>query len=129
MTEQTTIRELTAIARDWGPLWSIAALFVIYQIAQTIHFKRKRSKYNQYDKQRDNEIERLREARGEILKEISDLKLKHSEQMGDFRVELEKRTTYEWFEEKVLPKIDQLTTSVIEFKTTMELLIKQGGGK
>lgn len=122
MTEQTTIREVIAVAREWGPLWSCVALFVIYQIAQTLHFKRKRLKYDRYDKQRDIEIKSL-------VKDINDLKLKQAEQMGDFRVELEKRTTYEWFEEKVLPKIDQLTTSVSEFKATIDLLIKQGVGR
>jgi len=126
MTEQTTIRALAAVARDWGPLWTIATLFAIYLIAEKIYHHRKRSQYNILDKQRDHEIQKLRTARGEILHELSEAKLDFEKRIADIRVELEKRTTYTWMEEKVLPRIDKLTTTVAEFKSTVDLLIKQG---
>lgn len=129
MNEQTTIRALTAVARDWGPLWSCVALFIIYQIAQHIHFRRKRSTYAKSDQAQDLEIEKLRTGRENILEDISELRIQHEKELADFRVELEKRTTYTWMEAKVLPRIDQLTATVAEFRTTVELLIKHGIGK
>lgn len=128
MTEQTTIRAMMDVARDWGPLWTCVGLYLLHQIIQGWHFKRKRAAYSEADKQRDIEIATLRQSKGKMLTDISDLKIEHEKQFSNFRVELEKRTTYNWMESKVLPRIDELTKTVHEFKSTVELLIKQGLG-
>lgn len=125
MTEQTTIQGLTEVARDWGPLWTCVALIIIYHILDKIRIARKRSQYNEADKKRDHEIEKLRIARGDMLEKLSALEIQHQKELADFRVELEKRATYTWMEAKVLPKIDKLTDTVAKFEATVEILVKK----
>lgn len=122
MTAQSTMRDAIALGRDWGPLWSCVVLFIFYQIAQAWHFRKKRTRYNEFDKLRDEKIEELQE-------KIHEVRLDHAEQFADFRVQLEKRTTFTWMEEKVLPKIDKLAETVSSFKATVDLLIEKGFGK
>lgn len=143
MTEQTTIRAGISLFRDWGPLWSCVALYILYQIFEKIRIYRRRSQYNEADRRRDKEIEKLRTARGEILQELSEIKIAHEKEISktkegisalklsyekrisDVRVELEKRTTYAWMEEKVIPKIDKLTEAVHTFQVFADILIKR----
>ncbi|MCK5581955.1 MAG: hypothetical protein KAJ18_11865 [Candidatus Omnitrophica bacterium] len=120
MNEQTTIREAIAVARDWGPLWVTVVGFVIFKIIEKWNFKKKRSQYNVLDTKRDDEIQKLRTSRGEILHELSEAKLDFEKRMADIRVQLEKRITFNWMEGKILPKIDTLTETVSKLSVVVE---------
>ena len=129
MFEQHTARDIIAVAKDWGPLWTIAALLLILHIIQAVYLKRKGTKYNETDARRDQEIQTLRESKGRILTEINEMKLEHSKQMADFRVELEKRASYNWMETKIIPQMVIMQTTLTEVKTKVELIITKNGFK
>lgn len=121
----STLKTFLQLLIEWGPYAGLAALWIVYQIIRTMQFKKKLSQYNEADAKRDKEIEKLRVARGEILERLGALELQHQKELADFRVELEKRTTYTWMESKVLPRIDELAKSTYELTTVVQILVKK----
>lgn len=113
MLEQKTMQGAISLIDKFGLVGGLAiylilltGAFIAWNIVQSRSFKR-----NAIDPVKENkeEIGKLRDRYGEL-----------KDQNSELRVELEKRVTHEYADNKLLPKIDQLGKDVVKLSNTLE---------
>lgn len=110
--EQQTIKQGLDVLQQFGVMGTIAAGLVLVQIFYAWNVKK-----NAVDptKEQDKQLDYLRENITKLWEKFDN----HEQSIQDSRIEIERRLTRIWAEEKLLPRIDWLSNEFLQFKGEM----------
>lgn len=125
--EQETIKQGLNIMEQWGPSAIIIFLGAIIQVIYAWNVKKNavdptKEQATQILEHADS-LKIIRERQHKNVEDIAIMKVYFERTLADFRVELERRVTFHWLEDKLLPKIDDIVTRV----TRIEQQLKKRG--
>lgn len=113
----------------------LTAMFIVNNVLQNRYFKNKavdpvadlKERCTALEAAKDSlmvEVQGLRHSRGDMLDALGKNDLRLQKEVGRLEVSIEKRATYTWAEDKLLPKIEHLGRDVSQLSSNVQTQIK-----